>query len=270
MTKRSKRASFDGSTKNLKLKKTTKNLKLNKVYDENGNVIASINKSQIFDKKGNTVAVFEKHIKEKSTKASLYSSNLGDFVCIKNQVFFNGETFGWISKKTKYFPLFTVFLAISFMLSVFIVSVNHINIPEDFKPTIVVADIGGSWNPQKTVAVFDEKIHPGSSGEYCFTIKNSNEFEIEYAFSLDHFFNGLIIEEFPLLYKLKLKDRYLSDEWLSAKELSFDNIVIHSGQSQIFTLEYYWPFNSSNDEFDTSIGIAGGVYSIKLNISAQV
>ena len=46
-------------------------------------------------------------------------------------------------------------------------------------------------------------------------------------------------------------------------------VIIEADSSTGFTLEWCWPFESGNDEYDTLLGIDNGDYHIVVSIIAQ-
>ena len=242
------------------------------MYDKNGKHVATVSEEYIYDHRGEKIASFDGYEKVGKKKQKVYKTEKGKkFTYSKGKLFHEGSTFGFLVKKIRPFPFLTSLIMAVFASSIPVVSINHIYISENFVPTISIYDVNGDWGDYGTVAVFDGLIYPSKAGSYTFFIKNSNKFEIEYSFSLDHFYNGKAISSFPLLYKLKLKYTYLTEDWVNATELVFDSVVINSNVKQEFVLEWYWPFeNSSDNNIDTWFGADNGKYFLNINLSAQV
>lgn len=262
-----KKQDISAQFNNLPVKKGAK-----KVYDKKGNEIGVVDSDYIYNSNGARIAKFDRYEKRGLKKVPIYNSENGEIVYEKNKLVCGKEVLGFSLKKVKYFPFFTLMLALVFSLCSTIISINHIYISQTFTPTITVGDsVSGSWGSSGTIMVFDNKIYPGKHGTYTFFIKNSNEYEIIYSFSLDHFYNGEEISSFPVLYKLKLGETYLTDVWLNANELHFDDIIINSSVKQAFVLEWYWPFeNEEDNNIDTWLGVDNGKYSLELNLTAQL
>ena len=241
-----------------------------KIYNSRGEHLLTINDVNITNKEGVQIARFQGYRRKGFSKIAVYSSPNGEYTFSKNKLTHNNQILGWSLQKVRYIPVFVILAAFIFMISTSIVSFNHIQIEEDFKPVVVVSDINGAWNSKDTVVVFDQKIYPGKSGEYKFSIVNTNEYEVNYSFVLNHFYNGIEIKTFPLVYKIKLGNKYLTENWLQAKDLSFDDITVFANESQVFTLVWEWPFENGKDNIDTRYGIRSGVYSISMTLSAQL
>ena len=245
---------------------------LKRVFDKNGELVATVGKEEIYDKHGDKLASFEGYEKVGRKKHAVYKTKSGEkYTFSKGKLSLNGAPLGFAIKAVRAFPLLTAMIAAVFAVSVAVVSINHDYIPEDYTPVITVYDANGSWGNYGTVAVFDDKIYPGTSGVYEFHIKNSNNFEVEYSFSLDHFYDNEELSSFPLLYKLKLGKTYLTDKWANANELVFDSIIINSKKTQEFVLEWFWPFeNEVDNNIDTWLGADHGKYVLNINLTAQV
>ena len=138
------------------------------------------------------------------------------------------------------------------------------------RPVIDIADSGGSWEAQGTVAVFPRSLKPGSSGNYEFILNNPHDAAMDYTFSLEPLYNGEKIDYFPLTFRLRMNNVLLeSEEWKTVDELKFDQMTIWNRSTQVFTLEWRWAFENGNDDGDTFIGADGGKISLVLRVTAQ-
>jgi len=105
-------------------------------------------------------------------------------------------------------------------------------------------------------------IAPESSSTYQFVVKNGTEYNLKY--------NVTFIEDNPynvnMKYKLKRNDTYIIDEYVSASELTAENIILPISNNDTFYLEWKW-VSSSND---TEIGkIDNANYGLKIEVKAE-
>lgn len=138
-------------------------------------------------------------------------------------------------------------------------------------PEFEIEDNHGVWEEQGTVAVFDNKIKPGDSGEYQFIISNVTDVKLRYAFVLEEHYSSNDIEWTPFLkYRIRMNGKLVeTDAWLSADELSFDDLVILANTKHLMTLEWRWAWDDDNAN-DTKIGNRGGEFSIRMQLKAEV
>lgn len=156
--------------------------------------------------------------------------------------------------------IITIFLIIAFLLA-----------PTDAIPEFEITDRKGSWEAQGTVAVFDEKIKPGSKGEYHFILKNESEAVLSYGIIMSEYLHNVDHEAKEFMqYRLKMNDVFIdNEEWHSIKELDYNDIYILPGTKQLMTLEWRWPFED-DDVNDTLLGRTGGKLSVTFFVWAQI
>jgi hypothetical protein len=147
-----------------------------------------------------------------------------------------------------------------------------IDLPFSDTPVIDVRDELGAWTANGTIAVLDDSIHPNTSGEYEFIVSNSHNVKLSYGFTITEFYNGEEVENnFPLLYRVRMNNGLLlSEDWHTADEIVFSDLTFMPESEQIFTLEWWWPFESGDDEADTLLGIENGTYHLEFNLTAEV
>ena len=136
-------------------------------------------------------------------------------------------------------------------------------------PEFEITDQNGEWTAQGEIAVFDNKINPGSEGEYKFIIKNDSGEKLKYGFKLSEQI-GSNNEVSPFMqYRLKMDNIPLDDEWHYAG-VDYSDIEILSGSKHLMTLEWRWPFESGNDINDTLIGSTQGQLSVHMSLWAEI
>lgn len=159
--------------------------------------------------------------------------------------------------------IITIFLIIAFLLA-----------PRDAIPEFGITDRQGSWEAQGTVAVFDEKIKPGSKGEYYFILKNDSEAVLSYGIMMSEYLSNENHEAKEFMqYRLKMGNKYFGDdEWHSIRDLDYNDIYILPGTKQLMTLEWQWPFeiDDAGNANDTLLGRTNGKLSITFFVWAEV
>ena len=137
-------------------------------------------------------------------------------------------------------------------------------------PEFAIADKNGEWQAQGTIAVFDDKIMPGSEGEYKFIIKNDSDVNLLYGFRLSEYVGGVNENSNPFMqYRLKVDNIPIDDQW-NYVGFDYDNIEILPTSSHLLTLEWRWPFESGDDGNDTLVGSGNGQLSVWLDLIAEV
>lgn len=145
--------------------------------------------------------------------------------------------------------------------------------PRDSIPEFEITDRHGSWEAQGTIAVFDDTIVPGSSGEYQFILKNASEGTLRFGIELSEYrYTSEFAEPF-MQYRLKMNGINLdtnAEEWHYVNDLNYYDLKILPGTEHMMTLEWRWPFESGNDSNDTVVGRAGGELSVVFFVWAEV
>ena len=167
-----------------------------------------------------------------------------------------------------------ILLVTTFILMIF-VFVALLLLPGEIIPEFSITDRKGSWESQGTIAVFDEKIKPGSEGEYSFILKSETaDCPLRYGIRFHEYLSNEIegAEKF-MQYRLKLDGVNIDSDdtgWHYVNELDYYDIIILPGTEHLFTLEWRWPFEIGKDDNDTLIGRVGGKYSLVFYAWAEV
>ena len=127
------------------------------------------------------------------------------------------------------------------------------------------------WSELKELSIFSNtndshvvsnKIAPGVSGDYNFTVENYCSFAMKYDISFT--------EENPyavnMKFKIKLNGNYVAGNestWVSCAEISQSDRIINSNAKDIYTIEWKW-IDASND---TEVGKTDGA-NYKLHVKA--
>lgn len=247
------------------------------VYDHEGKILCGISNKYICDLNGNKIASFAyKEISGNNKKnQKVYKTSNGAFKFIGRALFYNdvrvGETKATASRSSVLLLLVTcLLLLVTFGI------VALIETPNVGRPIIVLKEGDGSViTLEKKIAVFDDSIAPGSSGEYYFDIQNTNGREMAYSFTVVELYNNKEYNEFPMTYRIKMNNMHFTDtennpyDWVQSDELHFYDLRIASVSTAQFTLEWYWPYESGNDSLDTYFGNDNGEYSIVIKVTAQ-
>lgn len=244
------------------------------VFDIDGKVLCGINKKSICDLNGEEIAKFKKKnsiVDKMGKKATqvVYDSSFGVFRLVDRVLFLDNKRVGGLSKRDKL--SISVLAVTAAAVALVIAVVALIDTPDNSMPRIVLGDDGGLVTADREIGVFDDTIHPGTEGIFEYEIINPHSKGMSYTMDVDQYYNNEIIEEFPMRYKLKMNNQYIAslDEWVDSSSLEFTNLIIEADSSTGFTLEWCWPFESGNDEYDTLLGIDNGDYHIVVSITAQ-
>lgn len=118
-------------------------------------------------------------------------------------------------------------------------------------------------NGEKVVSVKsadgDKVIAPGTENTYIFKLKNTGDVPLEYTVDIDVKCEPLGIE-IPVVARLCRYDGTWivgdNDSYVSASVLDTanDKESLDAGNYTYYTLDWQWPFEGGNDEFDTLLG----------------
>ena len=155
--------------------------------------------------------------------------------------------------------LIIIFLVVALVLA------HKMSVPE-----FEITDKNGEWTAQGEIAVFDNKIKPGSEGAYNFIIRNDSDQKLKYGFKLSEYIGKNIQDLNPFMqYRLKVDNIPIDDEWHYAG-VNYNDIEILPGSKHLMALEWRWPFESGNDSNDTLIGRMEGQLSVRLELWAEI
>ena len=105
----------------------------------------------------------------------------------------------------------------------------------------------------------DKLIAPGTDNTYTFYLKNTGDVELDYTMSMEAYFTPANVQ-IPVEAKLKGYDgSYLvgdQNNWIDVLALNGveDKATIDVNRYAYYTLEWQWPFERGEDEFDTMLG----------------
>ena len=244
------------------------------ITNSNGSAIGTISRNNVRDLNGKPIATLDKAIYLPSgnqrQRTRIYSSEYGAMRYTDGNLYLDDEPVGYVAQRGRSLSSIFMLLAAILILLATMILIWLIELPFDDKPSIMVADMQGEWEKQHTIAVFDEKILPGSSGEYVFNLKNPHEVSLLYDFEISEYYNGVKVDNFPIEYRIKMNNILLeTDQWLSAEDLKYYEITMLPMSTHSFTLEWRWSFEGGNDALDTYFGQSNGDYSIVFHMTAQ-
>ncbi len=210
-------------------------------------------------------------------------------------------------KKTYIIKILLILLIILFILSLLILVIRIGNfLPngtdiifiEPKEAEFIGEDDKAVWNEEAKIEIFtinsingegkmtvcsgrgDNIIAPGMEGYYKFSFKNLGNIAIDYSCSIIASFEGYNIDfnEKDIPFKIRLKDYQnnyiIGDEntWESIDKLiNYQDIkTIGKNCYVYYELEWAWPFESGNDEFDTLLGNMSSKSEIEFTIDISV
>lgn len=125
-----------------------------------------------------------------------------------------------------------------------------------------------TWSGSTNLNIFKDSMYvkpgtiaPESTNTYKFIVKNGTSESIKYNIN----FVENNASNINMKYKLKKNDEYLISEYVSYSELDIANLIIESGASDTYLLEWKW-VSSDNDNY---IGANGATYSLQINVDAE-
>lgn len=260
-------ASFDGK---LTVKRRHK-----LITDADGKALGTLSKKRVLDLNGEVVATFKGNERRpdregKKQKCRIYTSDKGEMMLRDSVLFLADEPIGKIPARERRAALIGMLALLSLLLLATAAFIWMIDIPFNDVPQIVIQDHNGDWGAQGTIAVLDSTIAPDSAGEYVFMLENPHNVSMSYDFCIKELLNGTEVTDFPMEFRIRMNNVLLGgEEWLSAEDLMFTELVILPGSTQQFTLEWRWQFESGDDECDTYFGQNGGEYSLQFQMTAQ-
>ena len=142
----------------------------------------------------------------------------------------------------------------------------------DYAPVLFVAtENGAAWDESENLPVFmndgfgTSAIAPGMKGRYRFIFENRNKNTLQYSLH----FSEQNEYGIQMVYRLKRDGAYLtnSQAYVSAEDLSIEELTVQSQSSTVFELEWYW---QDNDAIDTAAGEDSALYMLTITLTAQI
>lgn len=102
-------------------------------------------------------------------------------------------------------------------------------------------------------------IAPGTESSYSFALNNNGDVALDYSLEIEAYLSDNV-DEIPVVARLyDYKENYLlgsDSEWEKVTELNGtkDSGVLKADYHCTYTLDWQWPFESGDDEFDTMLG----------------
>lgn len=240
-----------------------------KVIDQENNIIVGIRSKYIYDFYGNKIAIADETNADDSILKYISEE---DVYIVKDSLFYKNDTqIGTIIQKEKDITSLLILFICSLILLSTLLIISLIEIPNYEAPTFNIVDSNGEWTSQGEIAVFDNSIFPGSSGEYKFIINNPHNVQLLYDIAIEELYNNEPIDNFPLEFRLRMNNGLLvTEEWLSSEELKYVDLNFLPNTSQSFTLEWRWLFENGVDSLDTYFGNDNGKYTLVFKLSAEI
>jgi len=105
----------------------------------------------------------------------------------------------------------------------------------------------------------EKVIAPGTENSYTFKLKNTGNVPVDYKVEVNAYFTPADIE-IPIVARLNRYDgKWIVGgreeyEKIPSLDSAWDEASLGAGKYTYYTLDWMWPFESGNDEFDTLLG----------------
>lgn len=142
----------------------------------------------------------------------------------------------------------------------------------DYAPVMFVADGSGeNFDGNESLNIFyndvfgTQKIAPGMSGSYAFTVRNENADVVEFSLQ----FTSENEYGIDLVFALSRDGNFIAgeEEKLAAEQVSVQKMTIQPHSETVFVLDWEW---RDNDVADTDAGENGAHYKLNISFIAQV
>lgn len=120
----------------------------------------------------------------------------------------------------------------------------------------------------------DKLIAPGTENSYIFKLKNTGNVALDYTVDVDAYITPEEIE-IPVSARINRYDGEWivgdNDTYVSMPEFNgtHDEEILGAGKYTYYTLDWQWPFESGNDEYDTYLGNLAAEEDITLTIEIK-
>lgn len=143
-------------------------------------------------------------------------------------------------------------------------------------PGFEVTDDDQTWTTETQVEIFklsyengeaiitvassdgDKLIAPGTENNYTFKLKNTGNVALDYTVDVDAY-----VTPGDILLPVTARINRYDGEWvvggdgyvdIPTLDTAYDSGVLGAGKYTYYTLDWQWPFESGNDEYDTLLG----------------
>ncbi len=243
-----------------------------KVVDGEGKKIGRVRSSVWYDGQGKNVGLFEK------LEGAVYVTDGGmrrGFVDANDNVVTMSGDYRATLRRFPAALLIIIIIILAAVTAITAVLSSYFMTRSDginYAPVLFVADEHGTnWEDEENLPVFynntfgTEKIAPGMTGSYAFTLENNNPDALEFSLTFS------CINEYgiEIVYSLWRDGACIAGaaDKLPAADISLDGMTIEEKSSSVFVLEWEW---RHNDEVDSQAGVSGAFYTLNIQFTAAV
>ena len=144
---------------------------------------------------------------------------------------------------------------------------------DDYDGEVYVDDIDGNYVYHQNLRIFNNsafqyknKIAPGTSNVYNFTVHNSSKMNVKYNIEMEEETSYNL----KLKYRLKRNNSYIignNTSWVNAEQLITEFNRLNSKTSDKYSLDWKWEYEDGKDAQDTNIGEnMDDVYKLSISI----
>lgn len=245
------------------------------VFNPQSEAIGSISKRWLYDLNGDKIARFDKETDGVFQYVAEEKNEAGEKIVYRfdgERLFSeNGALFlGTAETKTRGGAALVPLILTALILIAIIVLVSLTGQPDRTPVLVIREDENGEWGAEQDITVFDGALSPGADGAYKFEIENPTDTDLEYTVTVtdaNDWGGGS-----PVNFRLKMNNVYVvgnENTWMKAEDVFLTGLQFPSSSKQGFILEWSWPYESGNDEYDTAVGQMGGIYTLHISITAE-
>ena len=258
---------------------------VHRVIDPDGALIGGVSAYNVYDLNGDKIAALTHVEKRPDGEIRRYEGHR--VFHLRNNILTleNGGVLGRVVIRKERRAFVPIAVALGLLVAAILTIVAILGIPTipvsgDERPVLTLRSEGDmEWGANQDLQVFSGKLYPGKEGSYEFEIENPTDYEMEYVLTLSS--TKSWTGRSPIEYRVRMNNVYIGETngWTlmeySDDTIEFYEIRFTPQSTHIITIEWRWPFESGNDESDTSIGESAFgdqaiLYTLNIDVEAFI